>query len=67
MPRSRPPLSERARACRACGRTLATPAEEGWECECGVVVCTDRDCFEEYFKVVAEGEGTRCRTCGLVT
>ena len=56
-----------ARKCRACGEALGEPLQPGWECECGVVVCTDPACFEEYFKVVAEGEGTRCRTCGLVT
>jgi hypothetical protein len=39
----------------------------GWECECGAVVCPDPDCFDEYFKQVAGGEATRCRTCGLVT
>jgi len=55
------------RACRACGREIGELAALGWECECGVVVCTDPDCFAEYFKVVAEGEGTRCLTCGLVT
>jgi hypothetical protein len=31
------------------------------------VVCADPDCFEEFFKHVAGGEATRCRTCGLVT
>lgn len=66
MPQARPPASERERTCRCCGKTLA-PSQTGWECECGVIVCTDPDCFEEYFKMVADGEGTRCRTCGLVT
>jgi hypothetical protein len=55
------------RRCRACGREVREPAGVGWECECGVVVCTDAECFGEYFKVVAAGEGTRCLTCGLVT
>jgi hypothetical protein len=55
-----------SRKCPNCGRDL-TPAEVGWECECGIVVCADSSCFDEYFKVVAGGEATRCRTCGLVT
>ena len=55
-----------ARFCRNCRSELALE-EVGWECECGVVVCRDPGCFEEYFKTVAGGEGTRCRTCGLVT
>jgi hypothetical protein len=55
------------RRCRACGREMREPALLGWECECGVAVCTDEECFAEYFKHVAEGEGTRCLTCGLVT
>jgi hypothetical protein len=46
---------------------LREPEGVGWECECGVVVCTDQECFDEYFKEVAAGEGTRCLTCGLVT
>jgi hypothetical protein len=54
------------RRCRACERELA-PAEVGWECECGIVVCGDAACFDEFFKAVAGGEATRCRTCGLVT
>lgn len=55
-----------ARRCRACEGELRTPGEVGWECECGVVVCAEIACFEEYFKLVADGEATRCRTCGLV-
>ena len=55
------------RRCRACGREIGEPAGVGWECECGVVVCTDAECFGEFFKYVADGEGTRCLTCGLVT
>ena len=55
------------RWCRACGREIREPAAVGWECECGVVVCTETECFGEYFKQVAGGEATRCRTCGLVT
>jgi hypothetical protein len=54
-------------ACRNCGRPLASPAEVGWECECGVRVCQDPDCFAEWFKQVAGGEATRCLACGLVT
>ena len=53
--------------CRGCQRDLRQPSDIGWECECGAVVCADPDCFEEYFKQVADGEATRCRTCGLVT
>ena len=54
------------RKCRNCQRDLATP-DVGWECECGIVVCAEPACFDEYFKAVAGGEATRCRTCGLVT
>ena len=54
------------RRCRNCGSALATPPDVGWECECGIVVCTEPGCFDEYFKTVAGGEATRCRTCGLV-
>jgi hypothetical protein len=53
--------------CRNCGRPLSTQAEIGWECECGIVVCSDPDCIVEWFKQVAGGEATRCLTCGLVT
>jgi hypothetical protein len=53
--------------CRNCGRILAGPAEVAWECECGIRVCADPDCFEEWFKPVAGGEAIRCLTCGLVT
>jgi len=53
--------------CRACARVLPSPDDLGWECECGVVVCPEPECFEEFFKQVAGGEATRCRTCGLVT
>jgi hypothetical protein len=55
------------RRCRGCQRELRQPSDVGWECECGAVVCPDPDCFDEYFKQVAGGEATRCRTCGLVT
>ena len=55
------------RRCRGCARELRAPADVGWECECGTVVCPDPDCFEEFFKQVAGGEATRCFTCGLVT
>jgi hypothetical protein len=59
--------AEPPRRCRACAREITRPSEVGWECECGVVVCTDSECYEEYFKGVGGGEGVRCRTCGLVT
>lgn len=62
--RSRGPVP--AQRCRACDRELRAPADVGWECECGVVVCAEPDCFGEYFKLVADGEATRCLTCGLV-
>jgi hypothetical protein len=55
-----------SRRCRGCGRELEAPSDVGWECECGVAVCVDPDCFEEFFKRVASGEATRCRSCGLV-
>jgi hypothetical protein len=55
------------RRCKGCERELRTPSDVGWECECGAVVCGDPDCFDEFFKQVAGGEATRCRTCGLVT
>ncbi len=54
-------------ACHNCGRTLASPAEVGWECECGVRVCRAAECFAECFKPVAGGEATRCLACGVVT
>ncbi len=55
------------RRCQSCGREMRLPAEVGWECECGVAVCLEPACFDDYFKVVAGGEATRCLTCGLVT
>jgi hypothetical protein len=54
-------------ACHNCGRSLAGPADVAWECECGIRVCSDPDCFAECFKLVASGEATRCLTCGLLT
>ena len=54
-------------ACHNCGRSLAGAADVAWECECGIRVCSDPDCFVECFKLVASGEATRCLTCGLVT
>ncbi len=53
--------------CRNCGRRLESPRDVGWECDCGVRVCQDPDCFAEHFKTVAGGEATRCLDCGLVT
>jgi hypothetical protein len=55
------------RRCRACEKPLLAPGDVGWECECGVAVCADPTCFEEYFKLLAGGEATRCRSCGVVT
>ncbi len=54
-------------ACHNCGRSLAGAADVAWECECGIRVCGDPDCFAECFKLVASGEATRCLTCGLLT
>ena len=54
------------RPCRGCGQELRSSAETRWECECGVVVCREDACFEEYFKLLADGESTRCRSCGNV-
>ena len=54
------------RRCRNCGRSLEAASEVGWECECGVLVCSEPECFDEFFKAVAGGEATRCRSCGLV-
>lgn len=54
------------RACKACGKSLTSPTEVGWECECGVVVCSNDECVGEYFRFVGGGEGTRCLTCGLL-
>jgi len=30
------------------------------------VVCSDPACFDEHFKLLADGESTRCRACGQV-
>jgi hypothetical protein len=53
--------------CPSCHESLGAPDRIGWECECGVRVCTDPVCFEEYFKKVADGEATRCLSCGAVS
>jgi hypothetical protein len=55
-----------SRRCRGCGLELRSSAETRWECDCGVVVCGEDACFEEYFKLLADGESTRCRSCGNV-
>ena len=55
-----------AAPCRSCGRPLAAPSDVGWECQCGVVVCTTDSCIEDYFKFVAKGEATRCLSCGEI-
>jgi hypothetical protein len=54
------------RQCRACARVLGSPSDVGWECECGVVVCSREECVGEYFRFVADGEATRCLSCGAV-
>jgi hypothetical protein len=56
-----------AASCEDCGQSIARPDEAGWECECGVRVCRETACFDEYFKSVGGGEGVRCRTCGHVS
>jgi hypothetical protein len=61
------PEEAASRRCRSCQRALPEAAEVGWECECGTAVCTDPECFEEWFKLVAGGEGTRCLSCGQIT
>lgn len=72
-PRKGAPSSGRApepgppRRCRNCRRGLPLAGEVGWECECGVAVCTEPECFAEYFRLVAGGEATRCLSCGLLT
>jgi len=63
MPRSEGDAPAR---CKACGRELTAPGDIGWECECGVVVCSQEECVSEYFRFVAGGEATRCLTCGAV-
>jgi hypothetical protein len=64
--RERPAQPQVVRRCRGCDRELASPSDVGWECECGVVVCSESVCIEEYFKFVAGGEATRCLSCGLL-
>jgi hypothetical protein len=51
-------------SCEACDQPLKGPEQAGWECECGVHVCQEDACFDEYFKKVGGGEAVRCRTCG---
>ena len=58
------PATAAPRTCDVCYEPIAGAVETGWECECGVVVCTDADCYDECFKTVASGEGVRCRACG---
>ena len=52
------------RSCRNCGRVLSRAEDIAWECECGIRVCEDPDCFAEWFKRVGDGETVRCLTCG---
>jgi hypothetical protein len=61
------PATGSAISCQACGQAIAAPDDAGWECECGVFVCREADCFDEYFKSVGGGEGVRCRTCEHIT
>ena len=61
------PAAGSATSCEACGFAITRPEEAGWECECGVFVCMEADCFDEYFKRVGGGEGVRCRTCAHIT
>jgi hypothetical protein len=53
-------------ACRACARSLTSPRDVGWECGCGVVVCAQEECTDEYFRFIAGGEATRCLSCSAV-
>jgi hypothetical protein len=52
--------------CKACGRDLTSPGSIGWECECGIVVCSHDECTNEYFRFIADGEATRCLACGAI-
>jgi hypothetical protein len=61
-----PAKGEAGRRCRACDRPLQSPRDVGWECECGVVVCSREECVDKYFRFVAGGEATRCLSCGAV-
>jgi hypothetical protein len=56
-----------ARSCQDCGQAITPSDQVRWECECGIFVCGEAACFEEYFKTVGGGEGVRCRTCGHIT
>jgi hypothetical protein len=56
------PTLGRTAACQDCGQAI-TSDQAGWECECGVFVCGEAACFDEYFKRVGDGESVRCRTC----
>jgi len=60
------PKDHPGRRCRACGQELRSPGEIGWECDCGVIVCTQEECVTEFFRFVAGGEATRCLSCGAV-
>jgi hypothetical protein len=61
------PTSDGVASCQACGEAIVRADEAGWECECGVAVCGEKACFDEYFKSVGGGEEVRCRTCGHIT
>jgi hypothetical protein len=58
------PRDSADRRCRSCRRDLAELADVGWECECGVAVCAEPECFADWFKLVGGGEETRCLSCG---
>jgi hypothetical protein len=62
-PATAPPIA----SCEACKQAFTRPDEPGWECECGVFVCQEAECFDEYFKKIGGGEAVRCRTCGHVS
>jgi hypothetical protein len=57
---------EAPRRCKACDRTLEAPGDIGWECECGVIVCSQEECVSDFFRFVGGGEATRCLSCGAV-
>jgi hypothetical protein len=57
-------LTSSGLSCEACDQPIPRPDQAGWECECGILVCQEGACFDEYFKKVGGGEAVRCRTCG---
>jgi hypothetical protein len=60
------PIQQQPLECRGCSAELRSREDVRWECECGIAVCQGNGCFDEYFKVLSDGESTRCRSCGGV-